>query len=148
MTLRATDRVALLATIDPDAYASGSSYSSDFVDVSKYKTLMAVVHVGDMVLNSDVDAKLEQDTDGQGNNTKDISGKAITTMEEGTDDNTQAIICVREDELDVAGGFGYVRLTITVATADADAAGAIYGLDPAHGLADDNDLASVAEIVD
>lgn len=148
MTLLASDRVALLATIDPDALTA-TAFSSDWVDIQDYNSLMAVVYLGTLGVNATVNAKLEQDDVGDASNTKDITGKAITELTQaGTDaSDNQAIINVREDELDVAGGFRYVRLTITIGVATSDGGGAIYGINPTYGVASDNDLASVAEIV-
>ena len=53
---------------------------------------------------------------------------------------------LKTDSLDVAGGFSFVALRMTHATAGGDAAGLLLGINPRHGPADDFDLASVSEI--
>lgn len=142
-----SELAGLVATIDPDAYTA-STVVSDYVDMSLYPVLMAVVYAGDLGTSATLDAKLVQATDSSGTGAKDIADKAITQLTEaGTDSNKQAIINVREDELDIENGFGFVALSMTVAVATSDCGGAIYGFFPTYGFANDNDLASVDEIV-
>lgn len=151
MTLRATDRVALLATIDPDAYTA-AAYTSDWVDVTKYKTLMAVIYAGALGSSATLNAKLQAADDSSGTNPVDLTGKAITELTEaGTDSDKQAIICLREDEINsqaTTAGKQFVAVVMTVGVAASDCGAAIYGLDPTYGVASDNDIASVDEIVD
>lgn len=146
--VHAADNVALIATIDPDAY-SADTYTSDWVDASDFHTLLAVVAAGTLGTNATIDAKLEQADTAAGGNAKDVSGSDITQMTQaGTDQSdTQAVISVQNDALDVDNGFRWVRLSITVGTATSDAAGFILGTAPRVGPADDNDLASVGEVV-
>lgn len=141
-----SDRVRIMGTIDPDAYSSGSSYSSDWVDASKFANFLSMVLVGEMDATGTVDAKLEQATDSGGSGAKNISGKSITQLTAaGTDDDKQALINLRPDELDIDNNFTHFRLTITVGTADSDAAGVVVGLDARYEP--ETDLASVDEIV-
>jgi len=147
MSSLASERVALLGAIDPDAYAA-STVVSDYGYAGNFERMMAVVSVGDMVATSVVSAKLVQATTSAGAGAKDITGKSITNLTQaGTDDNKQAIINVKSDELDTTNGFDYVALSVTLATAGADAAGYLFGIDARYGPASDNDLASVDEIV-
>ncbi len=142
-----SERAALLATIDPDALAAGA-HNSDWFDMSKFGTAMALVKVGQLGASATVDAKLEQAQDGSGTGAKDITGKAITQLTQaGGDDDKQAIINLRAEELDVNNGFTHGRLVITVATATSDADGSVLGFDPSYAPANKFDLASVDEIV-
>lgn len=145
--LLASDRVAVVGVIDPDAYGAGA-VSTDWVDMSKFATLMGVVKVGTMETGSTVDAKIEQATDASGTGVKDVAGKAITQLTEaGTDSDKQAVINCRVDDLDIANDFTHARLTMTVAVDSSDACATVLGMDPRYGSASDNDLASVDEIV-
>ncbi len=133
--IKPSARCALLGVVDPDAY-SANSYSTAYVDMSKYESLLAVISVGTMGTNATVDAKLEQATT-DGGTPKDITGKAITQLTEaGTDSDKQALINLMSEELDVANGYRWVRLTITSAVASVDLAGFLLGFDarytPAH----------------
>ena len=142
-----SERVAILGTVDPDVLTA-AAHTSDYVDMSKFERVMAVVMAGTLGSSATFDAKLVQATDSSGTSSKDITGKSITQLTEaGTDSDKQAIINCMAQELDVDNGFTHVALTITVGTASSDGAGVLLGLDPRYGPASDNDIASVDEIV-
>jgi hypothetical protein len=147
MATKPSEKVAVLGVIDPDANGAGA-LTSDYGDAAKFEQLMAVIMAGTLGTNATIDAKLVQATDASGTGVKDITGKAITQLTEaGTDSDKQAIIQVRADELDVAGGFRYVAIVMTTAVATSDSGAILLGLNPAYGPANSNDLASVDEIV-
>ncbi len=139
-------KAAVVATIDPDAYAAGA-VSSDWVNMADFESLQAIVMAGTLGTAATLDAKLEQATDGTGTGVKDITGKAITQLVKATDDDKQAIINLFADELDVNNSFTHARLTMTVAVATSDAGAVVMGHNPHYGPANLRDLASVAEIV-
>lgn len=142
-----SERVAVCGVIDPDANTA-AAYTSDYVDMTNFKSAVGIVLAGTMASTSTIDAKLVQATDSSGTGVKDITGKAITQLTEaGTDSDKQAIINVRTEELDVDGGFTHVALVMTVGTAASDSAAIILGLDARYGPASDADLASVDEII-
>ncbi|MGL5447893.1 MAG: hypothetical protein ACRDBL_11345 [Rhabdaerophilum sp.] len=142
-----SDRVAVLANIDPDAYAAGA-VSSGWVDMAKFGAIMAIVQAGDLGTSATLDGKLEQATSGAGAGAKDIPGKAITQLTQaGTDSNKQSLINLFADEIDINNGFTHVRLTMTVGTATSDAGGIVLGLDPRKDVASASDAASVDQIV-
>jgi hypothetical protein len=144
---KATELLALAGVIDPDAYAAGT-YTTAWVSAKNFAMLAALVSVGDMVATSTVNAKLEQATSSGGAGAKDITGKAITALTQaGADDNKQAWINVKPEELDVDNGFAFVRLSMTVATAASDSGGFLFGYAPSRGPATDVDLTSVDEVV-
>ena len=142
-----SEKVAILGTVDPDVLTA-AAHTSDYVSAGLYEQIMAVILAGTLGTSATFDAKLVQATDSSGTGSKDITGKAITQLTEAcTDSDKQAIINVRAEELDLANGFDYVALTITVATASSDGAGILLGLNPRNAPASDNDIASVDEIV-
>jgi hypothetical protein len=104
-----SERLAILGVINPADLAT-SAASTGWVDVKNYNRLVALVIGG--ALTGTLDAKLQQATDSSGTGAKDITGKAITQLA-ATADNKQAIINIRQDQLDLAGGFDHVRLTLT-----------------------------------
>ena len=141
-----SERAAIVATIDPDAYAN-STYTSDWVDMSMFDTIMAIIMVGDLGAETDLDAKLEQATSSGGAGAKDVTGKAITALTHSpVQSDCQSIINCRAEELDVNNGFRYVRLSITN-DVTSDFGAVILGFDPRQLPASNNDLASVVEIV-
>lgn len=140
----ASDRVTLAAVIDPDATAAGA-VSSGWVSMVDFDNIMAVAMAGTLGTSATLDAKLEQATNSSGAGVKDITGKAITQLVKATDDDKQAIINCRAEELDVENSFTHVRLTITVGTATSDAGGFIVGMNGRYQPV--ADAATVAEVV-
>jgi len=142
---RASDRAPLVGVIDPDAYAA-NTYTTDWIDMSKFSQIMATVFAGDLGSSATVDAKLQQATDGSGTGAKDVAGKAITQLTQaGTDSNKQVVMLCRADELDVTNRFTHVRLSVTVGTATSDMGASVHGFGPA--VIPGTDLTSVDEII-
>ena len=145
--LKMTDDVALLAIIDADAYAAGT-VTTGWVQADDFAAFAALIAPGDLGASATLDAKIEQASDGSGTGAKDVAGKAITQLTKaGTDDNKQAWINFRASDLDLAGGFTYVRLSMTVATATSDAVGLLFGYSPKVAPASSYDATTVDEIV-
>jgi hypothetical protein len=143
----ASEQVAVVANIDPDAYTA-ATYTSGWVAMKNYESILAIVQAGTLGSSATLDGKIEQATDSAGTGAKDITGKAITQLTQaGTDSDKQALINVRREELDLDNGFDYVRLSITVGTATSDAGGIVLGVNPRNGPAQDNDASTVDEIV-
>lgn len=149
---------AVVATIDPDVFAHGAQ-SSDYVDMGKFDQLMAILLLGDVPdTTSTIDFKLQQATTSGGAGVKDITSKAITQIASGSPavGNKQAIINLRAEELDLANGFRYVKAVATGTDSNSPAdspvttieyAAVLLGFGARYGPAFDNDLATVAEIV-
>lgn len=142
-----SEMVAVLGVIDPDANAAGA-LTSDYADMTKFESAMAVIMAGALGTSATLDAKLVQATDSSGTGVKDISGKSITQLTQaGTDDDKQVVINLRAEDLDVTNGFTHAAIVMTTATATSDSGAILLGLNPRFGPASDNDLASVDEIV-
>lgn len=146
MNQLASETAAVLGTIDPDAIAA-STVVSDYVSLADFDRLMAVIMAGTLGAGATLDAKLVQASDAVGTGSKDIAGKAITQLVKATDDDKQAVINCRAEELDVDNEFTHVAVSMTIANATSDAGALLLGLSPRHGGASDSDIASVAEIV-
>ena len=142
-----SDRAAIVGVIDPDVTAAGA-VSTGWVAAKDFLTFMAIVFAGTLGSSATLDAKIEQASDASGTGAKDVTGKAIAQLTQaGTDSDKQAIINVKQEDLDAANGFTHLRLTVTVGTASSDAGGVLLGFDPAYGPASDYDAATVGEIV-
>jgi hypothetical protein len=145
--LKGSDISAIVATIDPDAYSAGTE-TSDYVDMSGFESIQAVIMAGTLGTSATLDAKLVQATDASGAGKKDISGKAITQLTQaGTDSDKQSVINCFAEELDINNSFRYVAIEMTVAVAACDAGAIVLGHGAKYNPASDNDLASVDEIV-
>ena len=145
-TVRPSDRFAVVGIIDPDAYST-STVTTDWIDMTQFNEIMAVVMAGILGTAATLDAKLEQATDGSGTGAKDITGAAIAQLVKATDDDKQAVINLWAEDLDRDNNFTHVRLSMTIAVATSDAGGIVFGGAKRHGKASSGDLASVAEIV-
>lgn len=142
--IKPSDRAPVLAVIDPDAYTA-ATYTSGWVDMSLWESLQVIVFAGTLGSGATLDAKLEQATSAAGAGAKDITGKAITQLTQaGTDSDKQAVINCQSEDLDVEGGFRYVRLSMTVGNATSDAGGVVLGMDPRYAP---TDASTVDEVV-
>ena len=126
-----SEGLAVLATIDPISQGAGT-VTTGWVDHSLYLALMAVIQTGVLGASATVDAKLQQATSSGGAGAKDVTGKAITQIVKASGDNKQALINLKEADLDTEGGFRYVRLSITVGTAASLIAATLYGALPKY----------------
>lgn len=146
MNKKASEVIATLGVIDPDANVAGT-ITSDWCDMSKFELIYATVMAGILGTSATIDAKFEQATDSSGSGAKDITGKSITQLVKATNDDNQATLECRAENLDVDNQFSFVRLSMTIGTATSDASALVQGLFPHYAPASDNDLASVVEIV-
>lgn len=144
--LNPSARAAVVAAIDPDAYAAGTQ-TTGWIDMRAHYALLAIVLAGDLGASATVDAKFEQATDNAGAGAKDVTGLAITQLTQaGTDSNKQAEINIAQGDLDKNNGYRFVRLSMTVGVAASDAGAIVVSLDPRYGAATDNDAATVDSI--
>ena len=147
MNRLASENVAVVGNVDPDAYAAGT-YTTGWIAAKNFEHFLAIVQVGTLGASATVDAKLQQASDAAGTGAKDITGKAITQLTQaGTDDDKQVLINLRPSEMDMDNNFSHFRLSITVATAASDVGGIVLGVDPLFAPANNTDASSVDEIV-
>ncbi len=79
---------------------------------------VAIIHVGVMAGTATLDADLEQASDTTAGTRKAITGKSITQLTQAGGDGDQVVVIEwRAEELDVDGGFEYVNLEVTPASA-------------------------------
>jgi len=144
MSSLASERCAVLSVVNPQS--ASSAQSSAYVSVSKFQIIGALILEGDIAATGTFNAKLQQATDASGTGVKDITGKAITALT-ATDDNKQQWINLDPMELDLANAFTFVRITLTAATAATIQCAILFGFEPRFGPANDNDAATVSEII-
>ena len=144
-----SEKAAVAAVIDPDVYVA-STVTSGWVSLSDFEQAMAIIFAGTLGASATLDAKLEQATDSAGAGAKDVHATdfSITQMTQaGGDSDTQAVINVRGEQLDVDNNFNHIRLSMTIAVATSDCGGVVMGLNARYNPASDNDASTVAEIV-
>lgn len=141
-----SEHISVLATIDPVSQAAGS-VSTGWVPVKNHLALLALINTGVLGAAATVDAKLQQATDNTGTGVKDVTGKAITQIVKATGDNKQAIINAKVADLDTEGGFGFVRLTLTVGAAASLVGATLIGAYPRFEDAAAFNQAGVVQVV-
>lgn len=145
--IRVDQAIAVVDCIDPDANTTGA-ITGDIIDMMKFEQVMFVVMAGALGTSATLDFQVYQGDSAAMGNAKVISGAAITQLTEaGTDSDKQAIVVVKQADLDEAGGFRWIRGTLTVGAATSDSATLGLGYFPTYGPASDYDLTSVDEIV-
>lgn len=144
---KGSEQLAILTTLDPSNQAVGVA-NSNWITLSSYHSLLAMIETGALATGGTVDAKLQQAQDANGTGAKDIAGKAITQLSQGGNGaSRQALINLRPEELDVNGGFAFVRLVVTVGTAAAFTAAQLLGMNPRYEPADGANQSAVAQVV-
>lgn len=144
-----TDRWAVVAALDPDAYAAGAHYT-DAIDFSDYDQLMFVVMSGTMS-GGTIDFKVEQATT-SGGTYKDVTNASITqiSVPSPVDNNAQQVINLDPTAIDMNNDYRYVRGALTLGSSspegNTDASVLVIGR-AKKKPASDVDLASVSEIV-
>lgn len=140
-----SERIAVVANIDPDAYTA-ATYTSDWVAMKDFYHFMAIVQAGDLGSSATLDAKLRSATSSAGAGAADITGAAITQLTQaGSDSNKQAVI--NFDPSVLAGtSYTHVQLSMTVGTATSDAGAVLLGFNPRNAPASGTDASTVDSI--
>jgi hypothetical protein len=146
MNTKASEFLALLASINPSSQAAGS-LTTGWISMANVRTLLAIVATGTLGASATVDASLTQAMDATGTGAKAITGKAITQVVAATGNNTQVLINLQAPELDVNNGFQFVELTLTVGVAASETAGFILGASARYEPASSLNQAGVTQIV-
>ena len=142
------ENVAILATIDPDAYGTGTQ-TTDIIDMRYWREVMFIVTAGDLGASATLDFSVAASAASNMGSSSSISGKSITQFTQaGTDSDKQAIVRVTAEEVAAIGiGHRYIQGTLTIGTAASDAAVIVLGVSARYQPVDAIDLASVDEIV-
>ncbi|SEE59831.1 hypothetical protein SAMN05519104_6675 [Rhizobiales bacterium GAS188] len=144
--LKPSQNVAVPASLNPVSRAAGTSLTI-WVDASQYEFLLGILSIGPMGAGGTITAKLQQAQDNAGTNAKDIAGTTTAAFAQGVNDNQQALINLKCDQLDINNGFTFVALSVTAAVAASLVSGHILGLNERNGPADQTNPASVVAIV-
>lgn len=138
-----SEQLALVGVINPQL-VDDNTVTTGWIAAKNFKRFLATVQLG--ATDITVNAKLQRATDSGGTGAEDIPDKAITQFS-ATDDNKQALIDLRADEL--TENFSHFRLSITVGNGSTGGyvAATVVAGGLRYGPTTDHDLASVAQIV-
>lgn len=146
MSMRLSEQIGVVATIDPDAYGA-ATHSTDVIDMANLDRVLFIVMAGTLGSSATIDFSVKGDTASGGSFTTALTDKAITQLTQaGTDDDKQALVEVTGDEV-LAQGFRYIRGDMVVGTATSDAGVIAIGGHRRYSPMTDHDLASVDEVV-
>jgi hypothetical protein len=136
-----SDKLGVAGIVNP-TLVDNSTVNTDYIDMQAWEQVMFVFSVG--ATDITVDFLVRESTD-----TSDGGGQTLksATQITATGDNTQVVINVKASDL--SEGYRYVRGRVTVGDGATGAQVHVVaiGLLPASGLASDNDIASVVQIV-
>jgi len=136
INLKPSQRVGVVGAINPQS--ATTVQVSGWLDATVFHNYLAIVEVGAMISTGLVDAKIQQATSSGGAGAKDVTGKAITQMTQTTNPNEQALINLKQEDLDIANGFNFFQLSITPSVEAALIGGVVLGVDPRYGFASDS----------
>lgn len=148
MTLenRLSERLAVVATIDPDAYGTGTQ-DTDVIDMLEHRRILFIVMAGTIASTGKIDFAVYGDTASDGAFSTLITGKSITQLTQaGSDSDKQAVVEVSSEEVQ-AQGKRYLKGVLTFTTAGGDAGVIAVAGDSRYQPNNVFDLASVDEIV-
>lgn len=141
-----SESLAVLAVIPPSQQAVGVVFSP-WLSLNETDRILAIIQVGIFGANATVDASIAQAQDAKGTNAKQIgAGKAIALMAAAGND-VQATIDVGSTDLDVANGYGFVQLGVSVGVAATETAAVVLGGSSRYEPANSFNNASVVQIV-
>lgn len=116
-------RAPVVAALKSDTHAADAAYNSGWVDMSMFINIMAIAMVGTVASAGTIE--FEQATDASGTGAKAIEGR--TAVDLATDTPVQ--INLKSGELDVNGGFRYVRAKLTTVGGSIKTGIAVLGFD-------------------
>jgi len=144
--LSATDQFAIISMLDP-ASRLGGGFPSPFADTQVWHSFVMVAQVGTFPAGATFDARLQQCTDDSGTLTKNIAGKAITTLIAADGSNKQVIVNLRPAELDLDGGFRFIRMVLNTSGTTTFCSAMLLGLSAKWSPASIANVASVVQLI-
>jgi hypothetical protein len=114
----------------PDSFAAGT-HASTWAHMGAYHRGWLLLKVGDMAATSTLDVSIRQASDAAGTGAKAITGKSITQLTAAGGDGDD-VLCIelRNEELDVTGGFEHVQVRVVVANAAVELDYTFFGCTP------------------
>lgn len=126
-TERFTERHELLAHIPADSETV--EVNTAWLAMTNLHRAVVLISAGDLAATATFNVDVEQATDSTGSGVKNITGKSITALT-ATDDDVAIAIEIRSDELDVDGGFDFIRVECIPANAAVEFAVFVLGVIP------------------
>lgn len=131
----------------PAQQAAVGTVTSGWIDMRNLFAALASLNVGVIGAAGTIDARIEQATSETGAGAKAVPGLAIVQLAKAGGDNRQALINVRQEDLDKNAGYRFVRIAVTVGTAATFLSAQLLGFDARYGAGSANQSSTVAQTV-
>lgn len=128
-TAQVSERMNPLAKIDAASYSA--EQVTAWVSLSNYNRAFAVINVGAIAANRQIQARLEQATGANGEGQKVIAGKESAVLLTA-DQNGLIAIELQTEELDVNGGYDHVLLKLMIQGGAIICGAVLYGCEPRY----------------
>ena len=99
--------IVVRVLVDVETDRDGAAIEGDWVSLRDYNECTILIQAG--ALGADIVWQIEQATTNTGTSKKDVVGKTVSHIN-GTDEGVLKTLQVRGEELDVDGGFDFIRL--------------------------------------
>jgi hypothetical protein len=130
-SLKPSQRMAVIGAVNPQS--ATTVQVTGWLSAKNFLNFLAIINVGALGASATVDAKVQQATDGSGTGAKDITGKAITQLTKAsTNDNSQVMINLKQEDFDIANNFNYFQVSVTPAVAACLVGVIVLGVDPCY----------------
>lgn len=126
-TVRFNEEFELLSSVMP--ISASSQQNGSWVSAKGHARFVMIVPVGVIAATGTLTARIQQATDASGTGAKAITGKSATQLNAATY-TKPIIINLRAQELDVAGGFTFIRPELVAATAASLMCALLFGISP------------------
>lgn len=143
MVSKPSERWAVVATIDPDAYTTGTT-NSDYVSMEQFKNLMVVIMSGTIAANGTLNATITEAKTSTGSGAQTLA-TGTYNITELTTDNSDNQVLININEHALSNLYTHLRVNLVVASGAVDHGAVILG-EAVRGPANLYDIASVAEI--
>ncbi|MBF0428923.1 MAG: hypothetical protein HQL94_08380 [Magnetococcales bacterium] len=143
--MKPSEQLAVVGYLSPASQTTVQN--TGYISAADFNSFLCVLNIGAMTSGGTLDAKITQATDANGTGVKDVTGCGMTQILAASGSNKQVVFNLRQDQLDIAGGFGFFTLSITPATQASIIGAVVFGVDPAYESCSDKNVASVVQVV-
>ena len=142
--LSGSDQFAILSVLDP-ATRLGGGFPSTFVSMAGWTSMLMIAQVGAFGASATFDARLQMCPDNSGSDSRNISGKSITTLVAAGGDSKQVMINLFPSDL--LSGFDYVRMVLNTSTTTTFCSAFLIGVSGRSSPASISNASSVIQLV-
>lgn len=146
MSEKIYEYLAVIATIDPDAYTA-ATYVTDEIDMQDWDSVLFVVMAGTLGTSATLDFVVNGGaTSNAGSHATAVTGTTITQLTQAGSDSDKQVLVEVTNEAVAAQSLRFIEGSMAIGTATSDAGAVVLGVPRNYRNANQFDLASVDEI--